>query len=53
MSNPFDYVKAVSDTKKDLMRGTENDALAERTTTPFSLIERSHIIQMQYYTQMR
>mgnify|MGYP001477822390 FL=1 len=35
MSNPFDYVKAVSDTKKDLMRGTENDTLAERGYQPF------------------
>lgn len=28
--NPFDYVTAISDTKKDLMNGTENDALAEK-----------------------
>jgi hypothetical protein len=35
MSNPFDYVKAVSDTKKDLMRGTENDTLAEKNYNAF------------------
>ncbi len=27
---PFDYVNAVSDSKKDLMVGTENDELAEK-----------------------
>jgi len=35
MSNPFDYVTAISDTKKDLMRGTENDTLAEKGYNPF------------------
>lgn len=35
MSNPFDYVTAVSDTKKDLMRGTENDTLAEKGYNAF------------------
>ena len=35
MSNPFDYVAAVSDTKKDLMRNTENDALAEKGYNAF------------------
>ena len=29
MSNPFDYVNAISYTKKDLMTDTENDELAE------------------------
>tara|TARA_R110000868_G_scaffold4605_4_gene28759 strand:- start:828 stop:1226 length:399 start_codon:yes stop_codon:yes gene_type:complete len=33
--NPFDYVSAVSDSKKDLMRGTENDALSERDYSPW------------------
>jgi hypothetical protein len=33
--NPFDYVTAVSDSKKDLMRGTENDALSERDYSPW------------------
>ena len=28
--NPFDYVTSVSFTKKDMMRGTENDDLAEK-----------------------
>lgn len=28
--NPFDYINAVSHTKKDLMTGTENDQLAEK-----------------------
>jgi len=35
MSNPFDYVQAVSDSKKDLMRGTENDTLVEKGYNPF------------------
>ena len=30
MSNPFVYVDSVSHTKKNLMRGTENDELAEK-----------------------
>lgn len=35
MSNPFDYVNAVSYTKKNMMRGTENDALAEKKYNAF------------------
>lgn len=35
MSNPFDYVTAVSHTKEDLMTGTANDVLMERGYTPF------------------
>ena len=30
MSNPFDYVNAINTSKKNLMRDTENDALAEK-----------------------
>jgi len=28
--NPFDYVNAINQSKKDLMTGTDNDALAEK-----------------------
>lgn len=30
MSNPFDYVNAINSSKKNLMRGSENDELAEK-----------------------
>ncbi len=33
--NPFEYVDSVSYTKKDIMRGTENDDLAEKSYNPF------------------
>lgn len=32
---PFDYVNAISDTKKNLMVGTENDELAEKGYNPY------------------
>ena len=35
MSNPFDYVKAINETKQNLVRGTENDSLAEKGYSPF------------------
>ena len=35
MTNPFDYVNSVSSSKKDMMRGTENDELAEKDYNPF------------------
>ncbi len=35
MSNPFVYVDSVSYTRKNLMRGTANDDLAERGYKPF------------------
>lgn len=35
MSNPFDYVNSITYTKKNLMRNTENDALAEKGYNPF------------------
>jgi hypothetical protein len=35
MSNPFIYVDSVSYSKKNLMRGTANDDLAERGYKPF------------------
>jgi len=35
VSNPFVYVDSVSYTKKNLMRGTANDELAERGYKPF------------------
>lgn len=33
--NPFDYVNAITHSKKDLMTGTENDELAESAYVPF------------------
>lgn len=33
--NPFDFVSAITHTKKDLMTGTENDQLAESSYQPF------------------
>lgn len=35
MSNPFDYVNSINQTKKNLMRGTENDHLSEKEYNPF------------------
>lgn len=34
-ANPFDYVTAINQTKQNLMRGTENDDLAEKDYNPF------------------
>jgi hypothetical protein len=33
--NPFDYVNSISSNKKNMMRETENDELAEKGYTPF------------------
>lgn len=38
--NPFEFVNAINQTKKDLMTGTENDVLAERGYTPY-VVNRS------------
>lgn len=35
MSNPFDYINAINTNKKNLMRGTDNDELAEKGYDPF------------------
>jgi PP-loop superfamily ATP-utilizing enzyme len=35
MSNPFIYVDSISYTKKNLMRGTANDELAEKGYNPY------------------
>ena len=35
MSNPFDYVKDASYSKENLMRGSENDKLAESFYDPW------------------
>lgn len=35
MSNPFDYVNAINFTKEEMMRGTDNDQLAEADYVPF------------------
>lgn len=33
--NPFDFVNAISQTKKDIMTGNDNDELMENAYTPF------------------
>ena len=33
--NPYDYVNAINFNKKNLMRGSENDELAEKDYSPF------------------
>ena len=33
--NPFDFVNAINGNKKDLIRNSENPALAEKSYTPF------------------
>lgn len=35
MSDAFDYVKSINQTKTNMMRGTENDDLSERAYEPF------------------
>ena len=35
MMKPFDYVSAVTYSKKDMMRDTDNDELAEKSYEPF------------------
>ncbi len=40
MSNPFVYVESVTNSKKNLMRGSANDELAEKLYKPF-MINRS------------
>lgn len=35
MSNPFDYLNSINVTKKNMMRGSENDELAEKGYNPF------------------
>jgi hypothetical protein len=35
MSNPFDYVNTINQTKKNMMRNTENDTLSEKEYNPF------------------
>lgn len=34
-ANPFDYIAAINQSKKNLMRGSENDDLAEKDYVPF------------------
>lgn len=34
-TNPFDYLNSINTTKQNMMRGTENDSLAEKDYTPF------------------
>ena len=35
MANPFDYVNSINQTKKNLMRGSENDTLSEKDYNAF------------------
>lgn len=35
MTNPFDYVNTINSTKKNMMRDTENDVLAEKGYEPW------------------
>lgn len=35
MSNPFEYLNSINTTKKNMMRGTENDELAEKDYAPY------------------
>jgi hypothetical protein len=35
MSNPFDYLNSINVTKQNMMRGSENDELAEKGYNPF------------------
>ena len=35
MSNPFDFVNSINSNKKNMMKGTENDQLAEKTYSAF------------------
>lgn len=34
-TNPFDFVESINTTKVDLMKGTENDQLAEKSYVPY------------------
>jgi len=34
-ANPFDYINSINTTKKNLMRGTDNDHLSEKSYNPF------------------
>ena len=44
MSNPFDYINSISYNKKNIMRETDNDELAEKGYVPF-LVNRG----LSYY----
>ena len=54
MMKPFDYVSAVTYSKKDMMRDTDNDELAEKSYEPF-LTKRAlsyHIDCVPYANEM-
>jgi len=34
-TNPFDFTNSINQTKQDLMRGTANDKIAEKSYSPF------------------
>jgi hypothetical protein len=37
MSNPFDYLNSINTNKNNMMRGSENDELAEKDYTPYMI----------------
>jgi len=54
MTNTFEYINSISHDKKDLMRGTDNDELAERGYKPF-MTNRSlsyHVDSILYANEM-
>lgn len=63
MANPFDYVTSINQTKKNMMRGSENDAIAENDYNPFIVnkalsmfpdtIEHANALNMNYHLDNR
>jgi len=63
MSNPFDYVASINQTKKNMMRGSENDTLAESDYVPFMInkalsmfpdtIEYANMVNQNYHLENR
>lgn len=52
--NPFDYLNSINQSKKNLMRGSENDALAEKDYPPFMVNRGLSYFQdtIQYANEM-
>ena len=63
MANPFDYVTSINQTKKNMMRGSENDAMAEKDYAPFIVnkalsmfpdtIEYANLVNLNYHLDNR
>lgn len=54
MTDLFEYVNSITHNKKDLMRGTENDELAQKEYVPF-MTNRSlsyHVDTIEYANEM-